>query len=191
MLPALRQLGRDDKRNLDYADRQYETAWAGAAADFAQDSYTDVNQRAGYFQYVYSSAPATVMHTINAGSKYPFTARDATGAFLAGSDTFRMHLPPNPPAALFWAVTAYNVTDGTMPETEQLLPSINGFYDLPKNDDGSIDIWSGPSKPEGVADPAFIQTVPSREFIAALRLYGARTEFYGQTWKPGDIVKVE
>lgn len=40
MLPALRQLGRDDKRNLYYNDRQYETAWAGATADFMQDSYT-------------------------------------------------------------------------------------------------------------------------------------------------------
>ena len=191
MALALRQLGRDDKRNLYYADRQYETAWAGATADFAQESYTDINQRAGYFQYVYSSAPAMVMHTINAGSKYPFTARDANGAFLNGTNTYRMHLPPNPPAALFWAVTAYNVTDGTMPETEQLLPSTNGFYDIPKNDDGSIDIWFGPSQPEGVADAAFIQTVPGRDFIAALRLYGARTEFYDQTWKPDDIVKVK
>jgi hypothetical protein len=191
MLLALRQLGRDDKRNLYYADRQYETAWAGATADFLQDSYTDVNQRAGYFQYVYSSAPAMVMHTINAGSKYPFTARDADGAFLNGTNTYKLHLPPDPPAALFWAVTAYNVTDGTMPETQQLLPSTNGFYDLPKNSDGSIDIWFGPVKPEGVADPAFIQTVPGRDFIAAVRLYGAQSPFYDQTWKPDDVIKVK
>lgn len=191
MLLALRQLGRDDKRNLYYTDRQYETAWAGATADFLQDSYTDVNQRAGYFQYVYSSAPAMVMHTIGAGSKYPFTARDADGAFLNGTHTYKLHLPPNPPAALFWAVTAYNVTDGTMPETGQLLPSTNGFYDLPKNVDGSIDIWFGPRKPGGVADAAFIQTIPGRDFIAALRLYGAESSFYDQTWKPDDVVKVD
>lgn len=64
-------------------------------------------------------------------------------------------------------------------------------YDIPKNEDGSIDIWFGPSKPQDVADAAFIQTVPGRDFIAALRLYGARAEFYDQTWKPDDIVKVE
>jgi hypothetical protein len=189
MLLATRQLGRADKRNLYYTDRQYETAWAGATADFLQDSYTDVNQRAGYFQYVYSSAPAMVMHTINAGSKYPFTARDKDGAFLNGSNTYKLRLPPNPPAALFWAVTAYNVTDGTMPETDQLLPSTNGFYDFPKSSDGSIEIWFGPNKPAGVADAAFIKTVPNRNFIAAVRLYGAESPFYDQTWKPDDLVK--
>jgi hypothetical protein len=189
MLLAIRQLGRQDKRNLYYTDRQYETAWAGATADFMQDSYTDVNQRAGYFQYVYSSAPAMVMHTINAGSKYPFTARDKDGAFLNGSNTYKLRLPPNPPAALFWAVTAYNVTDGTMPETDQLLPSTNGFYDFPKSSDGSIEIWFGPNKPAGVADQAFIKTIPGRNFIAAVRLYGAESPFYDQTWKPDDVVK--
>ena len=40
------------------------------------------------------------------------------------------------------------VTDGTMPETPQLLPSINGFNEVAKNQDGSIDLWFGPAKPE-------------------------------------------
>jgi hypothetical protein len=111
--------------------------------------------------------------------------------FLNGSNTYRLRLPPNPPAGLFWAVTAYNITDGTMPETEQLLPSTNGYYDIPKNNDGSIHIWFGPEKPEGVADAAFIQTVPRRNFVVALRLYGAENAFYDQNWKPDDFVKVE
>jgi hypothetical protein len=68
-----------------------------------------------------------VMRTLGAGSKYPVAYRDATGEFLNGSNTYKLHLPPNPPAALFWAVTAYNITDGTMVEAPQLMPSINGF----------------------------------------------------------------
>ncbi|WP_228533923.1 hypothetical protein [Nocardia sp. BSTN01] len=35
------------------------------------------------------------------------------------------------PAGVFWATTAYNITDGTMPETDQLLKSTNGYYDIP------------------------------------------------------------
>ena len=31
--------------------------------------------------------------------------------------TYKLRLPPNIPAALYWAVTAYNPIDGTMPET--------------------------------------------------------------------------
>jgi hypothetical protein len=191
MILALRQAGRGDGRNRYYKDRQWESAWAGATADWFQESYLDVNQRAGFFQYAYSSAPAMVMHTTGAGSKYPFTARDADGNFLTGNNTYKLHLPPNAPAALFWAATAYNITDGTMPETKQLLPSTNGYYNIPKQSDGSIEIWFGPEKPNGVVDAAFIQTIPGRNFLVALRLYGTEDAFYDQTWKPDDIVKVK
>jgi hypothetical protein len=190
MILAMRQLGREDGRNLYYKDRQYENAWAGATAEFLQDGYLDVNQRAAYFQFAFSSAPAMVMRTIGAGSKYPFTARDADGEFLNGSHSYKLHLPSNPPAALFWAVTAYNITDGTMPETPQLLPSINGFNDVAKNQDGSIDIWFGPAKPGQAAASNWIQTVDGRNFLVALRLYGTGVEFFDQTWKPDDVVKV-
>ncbi len=190
MILANRQLGREDGRHLYYEDRQYERAWAGATAEFMQPSYMDISQRAAFFQYAYSSAPAMVMRTIGAGSKYPVTARDSEGNFLDGSETYRMRLPADPPAALFWAVTAYNVTDGTMPETPQLLPSINGYNNVMTNGDGSIDIWFAPVLPDDVPESNWIQTVDGRNFLAVLRLYGARIEFYDQTWKPDDLVRV-
>lgn len=191
MILALRQLGRPDGRNKYYKDRQYENAWAGGTADWQQEGYLDVNQRATYFQFAYSTAPAMVMRTIDAGSKYPFTARDAEGKFLDGSNSYKLRLPPNPPAALFWAVTLYNVTDGTMPETPQLLPSINGFNDVAKNTDGSIDLYFGPEKPKDAPQSNFLQAVKGRHFLAALRLYGTGVEFYDQTWKPDDVVKLK
>ncbi len=70
-----------------------------------QESYLDLNARSRFFQYAYSSTPAMVMRTTGAGSKYPYAIRDADGEFLNGSNTYRLHLPPDPPAALFWAVT--------------------------------------------------------------------------------------
>ncbi|MBD9372020.1 DUF1254 domain-containing protein [Rhizobium sp. ARZ01] len=191
MIMALRQTGRPDGRNKYYTDRQYENVWGGATAEWLQDSYLDVNQRATYFQVAYSSAPAMVMRTIDAGSKYPTTLRDADGDFLDGSKAYKLHLPPNPPAKLFWAVTAYDITDGTMPETPQLLPSINAFNNVKTNEDGSIDLWFGPSKPADAPDTNFIQTVQGRNFLATVRLYGTGTEFYDQTWKPDDLVKVK
>ncbi|MCY1442405.1 hypothetical protein D9M71_587710 [compost metagenome] len=88
-------------------------------------------------------------------------------------------------------MTAYNITDGTMPETPQLLPSINGFNKVKTNDDGSIDIYFGPSKPAEAPDSNWIQTVSGRNFLAALRLYGTGVEFFDQTWKPDDVVKMK
>jgi hypothetical protein len=191
MILALRQLGRPDGRNLYYTDRQYENVWGGATSEWLQDSYRDVNQRATYFQVAYSSAPAMVMRTLGAGSKYPVALRDSKGEFLNGSNTYKLHLPPNPPAALFWAVTAYNITDGTMVEAPQLMPSINGFNKVATNSDGSIDLWFGPSKPASAPDSNFIQTVSGRNFLVALRLYGTGVEFFDQSWKPNDVVKVQ
>lgn len=191
MIMALRQLGRPDGRELYYKDRQYQNTWAAGTAEWLQDGYLDVNQRASYFQVAYSSASAMVMRTLGAGSKYPFTFRDAKGEFLNGSSTYRLHLPPNPPAALFWAATAYNITDGTMVETPQLMPSINGLNKVATNSDGSVDLWFSPEKPADVSQSNWIQTVDGRNFLVALRLYGTGVEFFDQTWKPDDVVKVK
>jgi len=191
MILATRQLGRPDERERYYKDRQYLNTWAGATSEWLQESYLDVNQRAAYFQIAFSSAPAMVMRTIDAGSKYPFTPRDAQGNVLNGSNTYKLHLPPDPPAALFWAVTAYNITDGTMPETPQLLPSINGFNKVATNSDRSVDLWFSPEKPADVPASNWIQTVSGRNFLVALRLYGTGVEFFDQTWKPDDVVKVK
>ncbi|WJH39385.1 DUF1254 domain-containing protein [Aliirhizobium terrae] len=191
MILAGRQLGRPDKRDLYFKDRQFVNTWAGATADWMQDSYLDVIQRASYFQIAYSSAPAMVMRTLDAGSKYPFAIRDADGDFLDGSNSYRLHLPPHPPAALFWAVTAYNITDGTMTSAKQLMPSINGFNKVKTNGDGSVDLFFGPSKPADAPESNWIQTVEGRNFLAALRLYGTGTEFFDQTWKPDDLVKLK
>ncbi|HVX37590.1 MAG TPA: DUF1254 domain-containing protein [Hyphomicrobium sp.] len=190
MILATRQLGRSDGRNLYYKDRQWENVWGGATANWFQDSYLDVDERAGYFQVAYSSAPAMVMRTLNAGSKYPVARRDSKGDFLNGSNTYKLHLPPNPPAKLFWAVTAYNITDGTMLEAPQLMPSINGFNKVASNGDGSVDLWFGPSKPADAPDTNWIQTVGGRNFPVTVRLYGTGVEFFDQTWKPDDVVKV-
>jgi uncharacterized protein DUF1214 len=84
---------------------------------------------------------------LEAGSKYPVALRDAKGEFLPGSNTYKLHLPPNPPAALFWAATAYNISDGTVVEAPQLMPSINGFNKVATNGDGSVDLWFAPENP--------------------------------------------
>jgi hypothetical protein len=178
MILARRELGRPDKRDRYYNDRQWLNAWAGATSEWLQDSYLDFLLRSTYFQVAYASAPAMVMRSIGAGSKYPFTFRDADGDLMHGSQTYRLHLPPNPPAALFWAVTAYNITDGTMTEAPQLMPSINGMNKVATN-------------PTDAPESNWIQTVDGRDFLVALRLYGTGVEFYDQTWKPDDVIKVK
>ena len=75
---------RQDKRDLFYHDRLWLRAWSGATSEFMQDAYLDIDQRAGFLQFAYSSAPAMVRRSFKSGSKYPFTYRDASGALLSG-----------------------------------------------------------------------------------------------------------
>ena len=191
MILAQRKLGRSDKRDIYYKDRQWGRIWAAGTSEWMQDTYLDVLQRAQFFQFAYSSAPAMVMRTINKGSKYPATFRDADGDILNGSNNYKLHLPAGIPAKLFWAVTLYNITDGTMPETSQRFPGVNGFDNLAKNTDGSIDLYFGPTKPKDAPESNWIQSIEGRDWLIGLRLYGSGTEFFDQTWKPGDVVKLK
>jgi len=174
-----------------YNDRQYQNAWSGGDANYNMPTFTDIDVRAAYFQYAYSSAPAMVVDMINQGSKYPVTMRDADGELLDGSNTYKLRLPPKIPAHLYWAVTLYNSTDGTMPETPQLLPSRNQYDKVIISDDGSVELWFSPKKPKGIDEKNWIRSIPGRAQMIAVRLYGTGTEFYDQTWKPDDVVKIK
>ncbi len=179
------------KRAPYYSDRQYQNAWSGCDANYNMPTFTDIDVRAQYFQYAYSSAPAMVVDMINQGSKYPVTMRDSDGNLLDGTNTYKLRLPPKIPAALYWAVTLYNAIDGTMPETPQLLPSRNQYDKVKISEDGSVVLWFSPEKPKGVDEKNWIRSIPGRAQIVAVRLYGAGTEFYDQTWKPDDVIKVK
>lgn len=191
VLYSWRVAGRPDAKHLYYHDRQYINVWAGTDDAFCRPSYLDVDQRAAFFQIAYSSSPGMVMGNINQGSKYPTTLRDKDGDLLDGSKSYKLHLPAGIPAKLYWAVTIYNPADGTMPETDQAFPSRNTFDRVEEGADGSVDLYFGPAKPDGVNEKNWIQTLEGRAFIVTIRLYGSSIEFYDQTWKPDDVVKLK
>ena len=191
MIFAQRVAGRADKKDKYYTDRQYFNGWAGADADWFRDSYLDLDLRATYYQVAYSSAPAMVMSIINQGSKYPSTLRDKDGDLLEGSNSYKLHLPAGIPAKLFWAVTIYNPHDGSMPETDQPFPSRNQWDKVETNEDGSVDLYFGPTNAKNWNEKNWIQTLEGRAFLITIRLYGSSTEFYDQTWRPDDVVKVK
>lgn len=196
MLPALNIIGMRDGSEATFGkgynilpiwkDRMDSRAWVPTPnADVIYSmSYLDLKQDGP----LVVAAPPNVIGML---TDYPFTIRDANGEFIHGSNTYKLHLPPDPPAELFWAVTAYNVTDGTMTEAAQLLPSVNGFNKVASNSDGSVDIWFAPDKPADVSTCNWIQTVKGRDVLIALCLYGTGVQFSDQTWKPDDVVKVK
>ena len=191
MILATRMIDRQDKKNLYYNDRNWQRIWGGATAEWMQESYLDVTMRSGFFQIGYSSAPAMVMRYINNGSKYPYAIKDSNGEFINGSNTYKIHLPAGIPAKAFWAITLYNISDGTMHATDVSIPGVNGYEDIAKNADGSIDIYFGPTKPKDVKESNYIKSVEDRAVLVGLRLYGSSVEFFDQTWRPDNVVKIK
>jgi hypothetical protein len=173
------------------AKRRYLNAYAGVDDKFNSTSYLNIDVRAAFFSFAYSSSPAMAANTVGVGARYPFTNRDADGDYLTGERTYRLHLPSNPPTKLFWAVTLYNPQYGTMVDNGQPFPSINSMNKIAQNADKSYDLYFGPKLPDGVPESNWIKTNPGKGFLVALRLYGPTHAFYDQSWVPDDVVVVK
>lgn len=171
--------------------RQWFNAYPNVDERFHANGYWDINAQAAFFLCAYSSSPAMVANMVGTGSKYPSTLWDADGDPLVGDRSYRLHLPPNPPARLFWSVTIYNPMNGTMIDNGQPFPSINSMSPIAANSDGSYDIYFGPELTEGRPASNWIKTNSGQGYLVSLRLYGPTEAFFDLSWIPDDIVKLQ
>lgn len=171
--------------------RHWINAYAGVDDKFNANSYAALDVQSTFFAVAYSSAPYMNIMMPGLGARYPSTFWDSKGDYLMGDHTYRLHLPANVPAGLFWSITLYNPVDGSMVVNGQPFPSINSMTNLAQNEDGSYDLYFGPQLPGNAQQSNWIQTNPGQGFFASLRLYGATAPFYNQSWVPGDIEKLK
>ena len=124
------------------------------------------------------------------GFKHDLVRDDSNGLPLDGSQTYKVHLPPNIPAKDFWSFTVYNNQTRSMLQTDQRFPSIgNQKEGIVSNPDGSVDVWFGPSAPQG-HESNWVQTVAGKGWSVALRLYGPEEAWFEKSWRPGEIEPV-
>ena len=89
-----------------------------------------------------------VSYTPGKGANYMMGFTDGEGAPLSGGNNYRLKLPPNIPAAIFWSVTLYDAENSSGLANGQPFPSL-GSRDKPaQNADGSTDLYLGPKAPE-------------------------------------------
>jgi len=142
------------------------------------------------FTDYYSLSPGMLSQVPGKGAKYMISFTDSENAPLNGEDNYRLNLPANIPAALFWSVTLYEAENGSGLANGQPFPSL-GSRDKPvQNADGSTDLYFGPRTPQG-KEANWLATVPSKGYFAILRLYGPTEEAINKSWKPADIEKVK
>jgi hypothetical protein len=150
--------------------------------------YLDLDARIWFFTNYYSVSPGMLSQTPGRGAKYMISFVDSEGANLSGGSRYRLHLPPDIPAANFWSVTLYDAENGSGLANGQPFPSL-GSRDTPaQNTDGSTDIYLGPKTPAG-KEGNWLATVPGKGYFAVLRLYGPTAAAIDKIWKPGDIEK--
>jgi hypothetical protein len=145
-----------------------------------------------YFHYIATvNTPAMALEMVGVGSQYALADRDRDDNYLDGDKVYRLRLPPDPPAKDFWSVVVYDPQTRSELQTGQPSPSKNGSKDpIAVNADGTIDLYFGPTAPEG-QDDNWIETVPGKGWFTILRLYGPLEPWFDQTWRPGEIELVD
>jgi len=154
-------------------------------------NYIDIEQRVWFFTDYYSMSPGMVSQTPGKGAAYWIVFNDAADAPLSGDSAYKLTLPADVPAALFWSMTLYEAENASgLATNARRFPSL-GSRDKPVvNDDGTTDIYIGPEAPEG-HEANWLPTAPDRGFFGILRLYGPGQSAIDYSWKPSDLQKVQ
>ena len=172
-----------------YPDRKWEYVFVGGSHEFLKNGVRNLDARILFHFTAICITPAMVNKVVGAGSQYLAAYVDANDNYLDGEKTYKLHLPKDIPINNFWSVTLYDVTTRSLLQTDQPKPSVNSFDEPEQNDDGSYDIYFGPSAPAG-KEKNWIQTVPGKGWFTYIRIYGPLEPFFDQTWKPDDIIEV-
>lgn len=175
---------------LIYNDRHYVTPTRNFVTDWEwmdkTGHFLDLDARSAAYSIIYGTSPAMGVQVAGQGARFLTTFKDADGAFLDGSRSYRLHLPPNVPAAVFWSATLYDTQTASGLDNGQPLPSI-GSRDKPiANADGSYDLYFGPRAP-AANEQNWRRTVPGKGFFLMLRLYGPTQPAVDGSWKPSDM----
>lgn len=152
------------------------------------EHYDALDGRAAWFYEAVTNDIAMHGQEIGWGQVYLAAYKDRDGDWLDGKQDYILRLPPNVPAEAFWSMTLYDVSTRCPMESEFEKVDRSSRMDLLVNDDGTIDLYMGPTKPEG-KEQNWIPTIPGKAWFPYFRLYSPKKEFLDKTWILPDIEK--
>jgi hypothetical protein len=157
----------------------------------SQPGVSNLDGAAFYYFFATGVTPAMEEKMVGRGSQYPWAALDADGKPFDGGKTYRLTLPKGIPVKDFWSVIVYDNQTRSMLQTDQAAPSVSSQNkDVKINADGSVDVFFGPSAPQGM-ESNWVQTIPGKGWFMILRLYGPLEPWFDKTWRPGEITLVK
>lgn len=167
----------------------WHMAWVDKNVFFTgKDGHTINSDARVMFFYPYTAVtPAMAVTIPGKGSDGAMAFVDANKQPFDGAKTYRIHIPPDPPAQDFWALTIYDSQTRSQLQTDQKFPSVGSQTEgLRMNDDGSYYIYFGPEAPDGFENN-WLQTIPGKSWFVILRMYGPLQPWIDKAWRPGEI----
>ncbi len=170
-------------------DSAWIMAWVDKNVFFnGKDGKTMNSDARVMFHYPYTAVtPAMALTRAGAGSDYGIAYVDSKKQPFDGSKTYKLHIPANPPAKDFWAVTLYDNQTRSQLQTNQPFPTVGSQTEgFKKNADGSYDIYFAPKAPDGY-EKNWLETTPGKGWFTIFRMYGPEQAWIDKTWRPGEI----
>ncbi len=146
-----------------------------------------------WFYEAVTSTKGMVNPSVGKGQVYMTTKRDANGDLLRADRTYRLRVPPDAPVAQFWSLTLYSENARRAYESgsgTNASASRDSANDLVVNNDGSVDLFIGPSAPQGL-EKNHMPTVEDDGWFVYFRLYGPLEPWFDKTWSLPDFEPID
>ena len=158
---------------------------------FHESEYMAIDLRSKYAFEAIGTAKSMVVSVPGQGSQYIGLYQDRNGNWLTGDNSYRIRLPKNVPANMFWSLTVYDNETRSMIQNDVGRPLVGSVHGAVPNRDGSFDVYFGPTQPTDVPESNWVQTTPGEGWFVYLRLYGPEQPYFDKTWIPGDADRVD
>lgn len=154
-----------------------------AQASFNEPDAYPVDTRGLTYTYGYIG----IKH-LGAGQMYLISIKDKDGENFDGGKAYRLTVPSNPPVRQYWSVTAYGRDSHTLITDMPRASRSSQIPEMPKNADGSVDVYFGPQAPAG-KESNWVPTKAGAEFELMFRLYAPTKALFDKSWKLPDVEK--
>jgi hypothetical protein len=121
---------------------------------------------------------------------YLDTAKDANSEWLDGGSNYTMNIPADVPAKDFWSVMVCNLETAAWIKEKPKLGVASSDQGVQANEDGTVDIYFGPTAPEG-KEANWCPTKIGERFFLLFRFYGPKTPARDKSWQLNDLEKIE
>ncbi|MDJ0521595.1 MAG: DUF1254 domain-containing protein [Planctomycetota bacterium] len=172
-----------------WEDRRWEMSLLLKEINQEIPGRTQFDERASWFYEAIGVTEGMLGRTVNAGQVYLESQKDSDGNWLDGGKHYRIRVPANAPVKQFWSFTVYDNTTRCLIDTG-VSPDRSSRMKLQVNDDGSVDLYFGPTAPKG-KESNWVKTLPGKGWFTYFRLYAPTKEFFDRSWVLNDIERVK